>query len=315
MPFVPNLQSCYCSFWGLDALNSFPHLGQYYCCLLDLELSTSFLSSFFPWGLCFGSLRQGDLLTTPSEKLSLILRHSSFIALMTINACVVYLLIFPLFVFLYWSGFSNNPFLLVQKGISYWFWVAYEILYKSGSRQSSWDNAQNSTTELTTAPLSLYKARIQEVDASIVSSRTTLPLQSSPPPKWAFLFLGTHEARDRILGSLLKRLQNTPNLWQEQQKYSIYLIIFTLIFKSHWVEGSLLGEIWITVELELWEDQGNATLGFLVFNAGMESPEPASVPCWNVTSMRVGTLSAHPSPCTHAKLMPDMCNMPSKCWS
>lgn len=134
MPFVPNLQSCYCSFWGLDALNSFPHLGQYYCCLLDLELSMSFLSSFFPWGLCFGSLRQGDLLTTPSEKLSLILHHSSFIALMTISACVVYLLIFPLFVFLYWSGFSNNPFLLVQKGISYWFWVAYEILYESGSR-------------------------------------------------------------------------------------------------------------------------------------------------------------------------------------
>lgn len=107
-------------------------------------------------------------------------------------------------------------------------------------------------------------------------------------------FLKTHKPMDRILGSFLNRFQNTPNLWQEQQKYSIYHMIFTLIFKSHWMGG----KIWITAEFELWEHQGNVILGFLVFNAVIESPEPAFIPCWNFISMMVGThlLIHHPSP-------------------
>lgn len=39
----------------------------------------------------------------------------------------------------------------------------------------------------------------------------------------------------------------------------------------------------------------------------MESLESAFIPCWNFISMMVGTLSAHSSPFTSAKLMPDVC--------
>ena len=46
---------------------------------------------------------------------------------------------------------------------------------------------------------------------------------------------------------------------------------------------------------------------FVVFSAVMGSLERAFIPCWNFSSMMVGTLSARSSPSTSAELMPDMC--------
>lgn len=83
VPFVPNLQSCCCSFWGLYSINSFPYLGLCYWCLLNLDVSRSSLSSFSLKGSASFHF------TTPPAKSSHVLHHSSFIALVTTSACLV----------------------------------------------------------------------------------------------------------------------------------------------------------------------------------------------------------------------------------
>lgn len=87
------------------------------------------------------------------------------------------------------SGFSNDPFQLVQVERDFIFVLDGVKSCRCWEPTELGDNAQNNRTKFTNTSLSLDKARIQEADATIASFRITLPLQSSLPPKQAILFI------------------------------------------------------------------------------------------------------------------------------
>lgn len=158
------------------------------------------------------------------------------------------------------------------------------------------------TQQITTISPSLYKARTQVAYTTIDSSMITLPLLVISVNR-SICFVKCMRLGTGYWGLLLKRLQNTQNLCQEQQKHGIYLMIFTLTFKSCWREGNVSVKTGSQLNSSYEKVREMPFQGFSLscWNGVIRI---CLHPPWNVSSTRVRILWAGSSPYTSAKISP-----------